>query len=334
VWASPTGKEEDVEVGLTYFGKRYLNTHLQRWISPDPLQIHSGGADPNLYAYVSGQALKNVDPLGLDDEPATDAGKIQSSLEDAANAEVGGGSCGGANANMSCGATETDKFLNSTSNLINRAQPGDLDPREPEKSEPPEQVTDDENWKRAVKNEAGSVLGDLVGVVLLSVLGGEGAQDALDASDAAEGSLHQDLGESPNKGLIQTTVTVGAVVLPGLSGELRTARGAGNSPGRVFWSGGESAKQAGASFAQRTGGTTLEMTEAGRALEAAKLPWSEAKTPWQSASREFAAGAQGRVDVFMSKVPRPDSIWSTVERGALQANPVVTELRYHLTVLP
>jgi RHS repeat-associated protein len=64
-----TGKEEDVEVGLTYFGKRYLNPLLGRWVSPDPLAVHAPGeADWNLYAYVSGEALKNVDPLGLDYE--------------------------------------------------------------------------------------------------------------------------------------------------------------------------------------------------------------------------------------------------------------------------
>ena len=61
-----TGKEEDAEVGLTYFGKRYLNAYLGRWISADPLAIHAPGeADLNVYAYVSGSVLKNVDPLGL-----------------------------------------------------------------------------------------------------------------------------------------------------------------------------------------------------------------------------------------------------------------------------
>jgi RHS repeat-associated protein len=66
-----TGKEEDVEVGLTYFGKRFYNALLQRWVSPDPLEVHQPGqADANLYAYVSGAALKNIDPLGLQDEEA------------------------------------------------------------------------------------------------------------------------------------------------------------------------------------------------------------------------------------------------------------------------
>jgi RHS repeat-associated protein len=64
-----TGKEEDVEVGLQYFGKRYLNPLLGRWISADPLAVHAPGeADLNVYAYVSGQILRNVDPLGLDNE--------------------------------------------------------------------------------------------------------------------------------------------------------------------------------------------------------------------------------------------------------------------------
>ena len=60
-----TGKEEDVEVGLTYFGKRYLNAQLGRWVSADPLGVHAPGeADLNLYAYVSGAVLKAVDPVG------------------------------------------------------------------------------------------------------------------------------------------------------------------------------------------------------------------------------------------------------------------------------
>jgi RHS repeat-associated protein len=61
-----TGKEEDVEVGLQYFGKRYLSPYLGRWISADPLAVHSpGSADLNLYAYVSGTVLKSIDPIGL-----------------------------------------------------------------------------------------------------------------------------------------------------------------------------------------------------------------------------------------------------------------------------
>lgn len=62
-----TGKEEDVEVGLRYFGKRYYSPYLGRWLSPDPLAVHTPGrGDLNLYAYVSAQVFKAIDPLGLD----------------------------------------------------------------------------------------------------------------------------------------------------------------------------------------------------------------------------------------------------------------------------
>jgi RHS repeat-associated protein len=62
-----SGKEEDVEVGLQYFGRRFFSPYLGRWISPDPLALHlPGQADLNLYAYVNGRVLVLVDPLGLD----------------------------------------------------------------------------------------------------------------------------------------------------------------------------------------------------------------------------------------------------------------------------
>jgi len=65
-----TGKEEDVEVGLQYFGKRFLSPYLGRWISADPLGVHEpGDADLNFYAYVRGHVLATVDPLGLQEIP-------------------------------------------------------------------------------------------------------------------------------------------------------------------------------------------------------------------------------------------------------------------------
>jgi RHS repeat-associated protein len=80
-----TGKEEDVEVGLTYFGKRFYSAGLNRWMSPDPLALHDlGDADLNLYAYVRGQALKATDPLGLA-ETGVNSGE--------ANMSVCAGSC-------------------------------------------------------------------------------------------------------------------------------------------------------------------------------------------------------------------------------------------------
>ena len=61
-----TGKEEDIEVGATYFGARYYSPYLGRFLSPDPLWIHAGGGDPNPYAYVGGRLADATDPTGLE----------------------------------------------------------------------------------------------------------------------------------------------------------------------------------------------------------------------------------------------------------------------------
>ena len=64
-----TGKEADEEIGLVYFGERWLMPRLGRWASPDPLHVHAmgGGEALNSYHYVSGNLLQARDPLGLDD---------------------------------------------------------------------------------------------------------------------------------------------------------------------------------------------------------------------------------------------------------------------------
>jgi RHS repeat-associated protein len=63
-----TGKEADEEIGLTYFGERWLMPRLGRWASPDPLHVHAsgGGEALNSYHYVGGNLLQARDPLGLD----------------------------------------------------------------------------------------------------------------------------------------------------------------------------------------------------------------------------------------------------------------------------
>ena len=68
-----TGKEEDIEVGATYFGARYYQARLGRWMSADPMTVHDLGADPNPYAYVSGRVTSRVDRFGFcAAEPGTD----------------------------------------------------------------------------------------------------------------------------------------------------------------------------------------------------------------------------------------------------------------------
>jgi RHS repeat-associated protein len=60
-----TGKEDDYEVGLTYFGARYYSELLSRWASADPLSIHSMGSDLNPYRFVHNSPMSQVDPTGL-----------------------------------------------------------------------------------------------------------------------------------------------------------------------------------------------------------------------------------------------------------------------------
>jgi RHS repeat-associated protein len=67
-----TTKEADEEIGVTYFGERWLIPRLGRWATPDPLHVHAsgGGEALNSYHYVSGNILQAVDPLGLQEAEA------------------------------------------------------------------------------------------------------------------------------------------------------------------------------------------------------------------------------------------------------------------------
>ncbi|MCA9610171.1 MAG: hypothetical protein KC619_31460, partial [Myxococcales bacterium] len=62
-----TGKEAEEEVGLVYFGERYLAPRLGRWGSPDPLHVHAvrGGEPLNSFHYLAGDILGERDELGL-----------------------------------------------------------------------------------------------------------------------------------------------------------------------------------------------------------------------------------------------------------------------------
>jgi RHS repeat-associated protein len=56
------GKRIDQETALIYFGYRYYDPKVGRWISPDPAGILDG---PNLYAYAHNNPMKYVDYFGL-----------------------------------------------------------------------------------------------------------------------------------------------------------------------------------------------------------------------------------------------------------------------------
>lgn len=54
----------DGALGLVLASRRWYSPHLMRWMSRDPIEYEGG---PNLYAYVSGNPVKLVDPSGLDE---------------------------------------------------------------------------------------------------------------------------------------------------------------------------------------------------------------------------------------------------------------------------
>jgi RHS repeat-associated protein len=320
-----TGKEEDVEVGLQYFGKRYLSPYLGRWISADPLAVHvPGKADLNLYAYVSGQVLKAIDPVGLD--KVTNQHEIEQAMFDQSGGQLGanhrytpspapavpasnaGDGSGGAGPS-SLGETEKSAIMSTRGEEAARTNTG-ID------------------VVVAAPDPAGRMEDSMTG----GVEGGPGVLPEvprlqLHLGRVVPGFYDENARRWQSTEIQECSVPSPRSILPAVA-----ARGAG--AGRVFWSGGETAKDAAAAFASRTGGTTLEMTSAGRALESSSLPWAEAKPLWQSASGDFAKGAQGNVDVFFSRAARSDSIWTTIERPALQSNPGVTGITVHLTVIP
>jgi len=57
-------KETDSS-GLVYFGARYYDPRIGRWITPDPSGMTDG---PNLYAYCNNDPVNWVDLWGLEKE--------------------------------------------------------------------------------------------------------------------------------------------------------------------------------------------------------------------------------------------------------------------------
>jgi RHS repeat-associated protein len=57
-----TGKERDVETGYDYFGARYYDSRIGRWLSVDPLAEKYPSWSP--YNYTLNNPIKNFDPNG------------------------------------------------------------------------------------------------------------------------------------------------------------------------------------------------------------------------------------------------------------------------------
>jgi RHS repeat-associated protein len=107
-------------------------------------------------------------------------------------------------------------------------------------------------------------------------------------------------------------------------------RGADVVKQRVFWSG-PGAREAAESFAKVNSAQTLEMTLAGKVLDNITTPsnFKYVKPLWNAASKNFAKGAKGSVDVFQSsKGVRLESVWAKKEFPILKRQG--TNINYHI----
>jgi hypothetical protein len=98
---------------------------------------------------------------------------------------------------------------------------------------------------------------------------------------------------------------------------------ASSKAARVFWSGGEVAKNAAADFAIVNGMKTLEMTTADKVMNGlgSYLPRSISKPIWNALSSNFAKGATGEVNVFQNAAGVSiESTWKTIEYPILKNN--------------
>ena len=168
----------------------------------------------------------------------------------------------------------------------------------------------------------GAAAGGLAGAGLGAAAGGVLAGSAT-ASTAAVVS---------GAGMIATAVSTGGAGA-GLALVADNISRAVNNVGTVLYSGGEQARQAATTFANNTGGTTIDPTVIGQVADAAtKVPGADFTTVWSQASAAFCHQASGVVNAFVSNSAYrgADSIFWSVEMPTLLNNPRVTEIIIHI----
>jgi len=106
-------------------------------------------------------------------------------------------------------------------------------------------------------------------------------------------------------------------------------RFAAKEGGRIFWSGGNVAKNAAADFASSHGMKTLEMTTGGRIMNSISpfLPRWVSSPVWNKLSSNFAKGAIGDINVFQNAAGVSlNSTWRLVEYPILKSQNII----YHI----
>lgn len=110
-------------------------------------------------------------------------------------------------------------------------------------------------------------------------------------------------------------------ILKGTTRFFNAARGS-----RVFWSGGDIAKNSAMNFAKANGMKTLEMTTSRRIMNTVNpyLPRSISSPIWDGLSRYFARGATGNINVFQNAAGVSlRSTWRRIEYPILQNNNII-----------
>ena len=194
----------------------------------------------------------------------------------------------------------------------------------------------------------GAVAGAIIGGVVAAKNGGN-VWAGIGIGAAAGGLAGAGLGAAAGVMLAGSATASTAAVASG-AGMLATAvstggAGAGlalvadnisravNNVGTVLYSGGEQARQAATTFANNTGGTTIDPTVIGQVADAAtKVPGADFTTVWSQASATFCHQASGVVNAFVSNSAYRgvDSIFWSVEMPTLLNNPRVTEIIIHI----
>lgn len=130
----------------------------------------------------------------------------------------------------------------------------------------------------------------------------------------------------------EISLTVSAALLTGEigAGTSLFSKGAETlSGGRVFWSGGNTAKTAAAEFAKASGMETLEMTTTGSIMNTISpyLPNSITRPIWNKLSTNFARGATGDINVFQNTAGISlKSTWAKIEFPILQNKNIIYQM--------
>jgi RHS repeat-associated protein len=254
--------------GLTLLGARPYDPVTGSFVQPDPVSIPSDPSDAGSYAYVHGKALTDADPTGL----------------------VAAGSEG----------TRRDPIFSKAEYERRQTNGSTGKPISPQ-----------DVWNVF----AGAADGAFTAVPLFLAQCADRGNPATTGAfelglEAIRGQLREHGGASTEGRAYQESYTLGhwgtgiaTLFIPlGIIGRLGKAaepvEAAANSGNRVFWSGGQPAKEAAEAFAKANGSKTLEMTAVGRTLE--KLPYNRFTAKlWDAASAGFAATARGNANVFI-----------------------------------